>query len=148
MHVRVVLEVLTPGVQDGQEPDLGPEVLGVGGDLLQGLGGGAEQEPVDLPRVLHGDRAQRRGEREDHVMVLDRQELRGARSIHCAAAVAWHLGQWRLRHELYAICRWPHRSHSSTCPPRAAVRHSAMSRSARRCPGERTAAKASRKAGP
>ena len=25
------------------------------------------------------------------------------RNRHCAAAVAWHLGQWRFRHELYAI---------------------------------------------
>ena len=47
-----MVEVLAPGVQDGQEADLGPEVLGIGGDLLQGLGGGAEQEAVDLSRVL------------------------------------------------------------------------------------------------
>ena len=35
VDVGVVLEVLPPGVEDGQEADLGPEVLGVGGDLLQ-----------------------------------------------------------------------------------------------------------------
>ena len=101
--MRVMFEVLAPGVQDGQEADLGPEVLRIGGDLLQGLGGGAEQEAVDLPRVLQGDRTERRRERKDHVKVLDRQQLRFCASIHCAAAVAWHLGQWRLRHELYAI---------------------------------------------
>ncbi len=33
MHMRMVLKVLTPGVEDGQEADLSPEVLGVGGDL-------------------------------------------------------------------------------------------------------------------
>ena len=33
MHMRMVLEVLTPRVQDRQETDLGPEVLGIGGDL-------------------------------------------------------------------------------------------------------------------
>ena len=49
MDVGVVLQVLAPGVEDGQEADLGPEVLGVGGDLPQGLGGGPEQEAVDLP---------------------------------------------------------------------------------------------------
>ena len=54
MDVRVVLEVLPPGVQDGQEPDLGPEVLGIGGDLLQGRGGGLEQQAVDFTRVLQG----------------------------------------------------------------------------------------------
>ena len=60
VDVGVVLEVLPPGVQDGQEADLGPEVLRVGGDLLQGLGGGPEQQAVDHPRVLQGDRAERR----------------------------------------------------------------------------------------
>mgnify|MGYP003287174178 CR=1 FL=1 len=38
-----MLEVLPPGVEDGQEADLGPQVLGVGGDLLQGLGAGFRQ---------------------------------------------------------------------------------------------------------
>ena len=101
VDVGVVLEVLAPGVEDGQEADLGPEVLGVGGDLLQGLGGGAEQEAVDHPWVLQGDRAERRRESEDDVEVLDRAATRlpGPPSTR-AAAVAWHLGQWRLRHEL------------------------------------------------
>jgi hypothetical protein len=60
MHVGVMLEVLTPGVEHGEEPDLGAEVLGVGSDPLQGLGGGLEQEAVDDARVLQGDRAERR----------------------------------------------------------------------------------------
>ena len=75
VDVRVVLEVLAPGVEDGQEADLGPEVLGVGGDLLQGLGGGAEQQAVDHARVLQGDRAERRREGEDDVEILDGQQL-------------------------------------------------------------------------
>jgi hypothetical protein len=33
MHVRMVLKVLTPSVEDGQEADLSPEVLGIAGDL-------------------------------------------------------------------------------------------------------------------
>jgi hypothetical protein len=52
MQMRVVLEILAPGMQDGQESDLSPEVPRIGGDLLQGLGGSTEQEAVDLPRVL------------------------------------------------------------------------------------------------
>ena len=76
VDVRVMLQVLAPGVEDGQEADLGPEVLRVGGDLLQGLGGGFEQEAVDLPRVLQRDRAERRRERKDDVMILDRQQFR------------------------------------------------------------------------
>ena len=75
VDVRVVLEVLSPGVQDDQQPDLGPEVLGIGSDLLQGLGGGAEQEAIDLPRVLQGDRTEHRRESKDHVKILDWQQL-------------------------------------------------------------------------
>ena len=43
--------------------------------------------------------------------------------IHAARARDWHWGQCRFRHELYQTRVWPHRSHCSTCPPRAAVRH-------------------------
>ena len=60
MDVGVMLEVLPPGVEDGQEADLGPEVLGIGGDSLQGLGGGPEEQAVDHARVLQGDRAEGR----------------------------------------------------------------------------------------
>ena len=74
-----MLEVLSPGVQDGQQPDLGPEMLRIGSDLLQGLGGGAEQEAVDLPWVLQGDRTERRRERKDDVIVLDREQFRFSR---------------------------------------------------------------------
>ena len=75
MDVGVVLEGLPPGVQHGQEADLGPEVLRVGGDLPQGLRGGPEQQVVDDPRVLQGDRAEGRREGEDDVEVLDREQL-------------------------------------------------------------------------
>ncbi len=78
MDVGVVLEVLPPGVQHGEEADLGPEVLGIGGDLSQGGGGGLEQEAVDHPRVLQGDRVERRGQGEDDVEIRDRQEFRFA----------------------------------------------------------------------
>ena len=59
-----------------RKPISAPRCFGIGGDLLQGLGGGAEQEAVDLPRVLQGDRAERRRERKDHMKVFDRQQLR------------------------------------------------------------------------
>jgi hypothetical protein len=37
MYMWVVKNILAPGVQDGQEPDLGAEVLGVSGNSEQGL---------------------------------------------------------------------------------------------------------------
>ena len=70
---------------------------------------------------------------EDHVEVLDRQEI-----VHpvlratSPPAVAWHLGQWRLRQELYEILRWPHASHWSRWPPSFAVRQASMARMALR----------------
>ena len=99
MDVGVVLEVLAPGVEDGQEADLGPEVLGVGGDLAgsrRRLGTAGRR----LPGVWQGDRIENRREGEDDVEVVHMEQL-GCPSLHpAAAAVAWHLGQWRLRHEL------------------------------------------------
>src|SRR5215470_10748985 len=47
---------------------------------------------------------------------------------HSLAAAPWHLGQCRLRQELYAIWVWPHLSFSqrATWPPSAAVRQFAI----------------------
>jgi len=39
-------EVLPPTVQNGEKADLGAQMLGVGGDLEQGLSAGAEQEVI------------------------------------------------------------------------------------------------------
>src|SRR6202040_2567754 len=58
-----------------EKADVGPEVLGIGGDLLQGLGGGAEEQAVDRPGVLEGDRSDRRREGEDDVEIFDGEQL-------------------------------------------------------------------------
>jgi hypothetical protein len=71
MDVGVMLEVLAPGVEDGLEADLGPEVCLGGGDLLQGLRDGPEQQAVDHPGVLQGDRGECRREGKDDMKVLD-----------------------------------------------------------------------------
>ena len=36
--MRVLFHGLTPGVQDGEEPDLGAEAFWIGGHFEQGLG--------------------------------------------------------------------------------------------------------------
>ncbi len=41
-----------PGVEHGGQADAGAEMLGVGGDGDQGLGGGLEQDGIDLGLVL------------------------------------------------------------------------------------------------
>ncbi len=55
VDVRVMGQRRAPGVEHGGEADAGAEVLGVGGDGDQGLGGGLEQDVVDHRLVVIGD---------------------------------------------------------------------------------------------
>jgi hypothetical protein len=50
-------------------------MLGVGGDGEQSLGSNIEQQAVDHGLVLVGDVGDRRGQREDHMVVLYRQQI-------------------------------------------------------------------------
>jgi hypothetical protein len=62
-------------VQHQGGADLRPEMLRVGGDGAQGLGSDVEQQVVDQRLVVIGDGADRRGQGEHHVVVLDRQQV-------------------------------------------------------------------------
>ena len=64
-------ECRAPGVQDERGPDLRAEMPGIGGDRAQGVGGDVEQQAVDDPFVVLGDRTDGRGKREDDVEVFD-----------------------------------------------------------------------------
>ncbi len=55
MHVRVVQQVLPPGVQHAQEADLRAQMLWVGGDGAQRLRRRPEQDVVDHGLVLERD---------------------------------------------------------------------------------------------
>ena len=50
--MRVMQEVLSPGMQHGEEPDLRTQMPGVGGDGAQRLRGGPEQDVVNHGLVL------------------------------------------------------------------------------------------------
>jgi hypothetical protein len=63
-------------VQDGSEADARAQMLRVGGDGGQRLGGGPEQEIVDGGLVVERDGADRRGQGEDDVIVGNGQQLR------------------------------------------------------------------------
>ena len=43
MEMRMMVELLAPGVEDGEAPDLGPEMLGVLGKVLERLGDRAKE---------------------------------------------------------------------------------------------------------
>ena len=75
MDVRMVVQVLAPGVEHGDEADLGAEMLGIGGDPAQRLGRRSEQDGVDRLLVLEGDLGDRRRQGEDDVEVGHRQQL-------------------------------------------------------------------------
>ena len=48
----MVHQVLPPGMQHRQEADLGPQMLGVGGDFQECLSRGLQQQAIDHPRIL------------------------------------------------------------------------------------------------
>jgi hypothetical protein len=65
-----------PGVQHGGVADASSEMLGVGGDGGQRLGGGPEQKIVDRSLVLERDGADRSRQGEDDVIIGNGQKLR------------------------------------------------------------------------
>jgi hypothetical protein len=52
MNVRMVLEVLSPCVQNTEESDVGAEVLRIAGDLDHRSSAGSEEQVVEQPLVL------------------------------------------------------------------------------------------------
>jgi hypothetical protein len=62
-------------VEHGEKADLGPQVLGISADGEQGLRSGAEQDAVEFPLVLIGNRCNLFWYGEDHVEVLGVQQL-------------------------------------------------------------------------
>jgi hypothetical protein len=75
MDMGVVMQILSPGVQDGDEADLGAEVLWIGGDRAQCLACCPEQDGVDRLLVLERDLGYRRWQSEDDVEIRCRQQL-------------------------------------------------------------------------
>ena len=68
-------QVLPPGVQNGEKPDLGAQVLRIGGDGAQRLGTGVEQEVVEQLLVLIREGRDGPGQRKDHVEILDLEQI-------------------------------------------------------------------------
>ncbi len=77
MHMRVMMQVLAPGMEHGDDADLGAEMLGVGRDGAQSLClcRRLEQDGVDQGFVLESDLCGGRGQREHNMEVRHRQQL-------------------------------------------------------------------------
>jgi hypothetical protein len=69
MHVWMMLQLLIPGMQNTEEPDLRSKVLGISRDFEQGISTGAYQQAVNGGFVLKGERSERTGDREHDVRV-------------------------------------------------------------------------------
>ena len=77
VQMRMMHKRLTPGMEHGEETDLGAEMLRIGGDRAEGLGGRAKEDAVDRPFVLGGDGRDRVRHGEDDVEVLAVEDLGG-----------------------------------------------------------------------
>ena len=75
MDVGMKQEILAPGVQDGEESDLGSKMLGIGGHLGKRLGNGAEQQVVEFDRILPDECVEFMGQCEYGVKVAGRQQF-------------------------------------------------------------------------
>jgi hypothetical protein len=78
MHVRVMGECRTPGVQHGGDTDPRTEALGIGGNSQRCLGRCLHQQVEDHTLVLVGDVTQLARQRVDDVKIRHRQQLRFA----------------------------------------------------------------------
>jgi hypothetical protein len=93
----VVPQILTPRVQHTEKANRGAQMLFVRRDLEQGGRTRAEQQIVDDLLVVKGEPGEFVREREHHMAVADRQELRATLASHRSRALVRHFGQCRMR---------------------------------------------------
>ena len=86
-------QVLSPGVQNAEEADLGSEVLGVGRNFEHGLGAGAEEQIVEQPWIALTERVQLVGQGKDDVEVGHAEQILFAPCQPASAGVPG-LGTW------------------------------------------------------
>ncbi len=75
VEMRMQSQVLSPGVQNAEEADLGSEVLGVGRNFEHGLSAGAEEQIVEQPWIALTERVQLVGQGKDDVEVGHAEQI-------------------------------------------------------------------------
>src|SRR4030095_14826786 len=72
---RVLLQGLSPRVQDAQEADVRSQILGVGGNFKQRLRARLEEKPEKDPLVLPDQRDQCVGHAQHQMVIISRQQF-------------------------------------------------------------------------
>src|SRR5271163_4517259 len=78
MEVRMMMQILSPGMEHRHEADSRAQMFGVGSDLQEGFRRGAKEHAVNYPLVLEGQGRDHLRQREDDVKVVHREQLGGA----------------------------------------------------------------------
>ena len=73
--MRILQQVLAPGVEDGEEADLRAQMLRIACDGEERLGGDAEKQTVDFTLVIVSDAGDFLRHGEDDMEILDRQQF-------------------------------------------------------------------------
>src|SRR5207244_4806331 len=96
VDVRVMMQILAPGMEHGDEADIGAEMLGIGGNSAQRLGGCAKQDGVEGCLILKSNRRDLGRYGKNDVEIRYRQQLGLALGKPLGArARPWHFGQCR-----------------------------------------------------
>ena len=75
MDMRMVEQILPPGVEDGEKSDFRTQVLGIGGDDAHRLGCGTEKDAVDDLFVVKSDGGYLIGQRKDNMKIGGIEQL-------------------------------------------------------------------------
>ena len=84
VNVRMMLQFLIPGMEDGEEADLGAEMPRICRDLKQRLRARTKQQAIDQFFVLQGERCQLMGKCEDDMRIRRCEQFGASR---CQPAV-------------------------------------------------------------
>lgn len=75
MHRGMMMESLSPGVQDGEKSALGSQAFRIEGNLEEGFGHGTEMQSIDQSLILQGQGSHDWRQGEHHLVVRDRQKF-------------------------------------------------------------------------
>src|SRR5450759_2269518 len=114
VEVGVKVQILTPGMEHGEEAGGYAQTLRIGGNGEQRFGGGAEENLVDDLLVVEGNGGDGRGQSEDHVEVFGGQQFGLPLLEPLGAGLALALGTVAVPTGAIQGVRYWHWSHHST----------------------------------